>query len=149
MTRALVAFGSLTGNTAEVADWVAEALQARGIETTMVDAADAKPAGLCSPYDLVVFGCPTYGEDEVEIQEDFEPILDALEATGVAGKKVAVFGLGDDTYDNFCGAVDQIESRVRDCRGSIVVSALKINDPHDEHKSEIRDWAKQVAQKAS
>ena len=83
MTKALIAFGSTTGNTAEVANWVFETLEKNGVEVTLEDCAASSPNGLCDPYDLIVFGCPTYGDDEIEIQEDFEPILDELEKCGV------------------------------------------------------------------
>lgn len=145
MTKALIAFGSTTGNTAEVADWIAAALAAKGIDAKTTDCASAKLTGLCADYDLVIFGCPTYGDDEIEIQEDFAPLLDDLEVAGVEGKKVAVFGCGDSAYFNFCGAVDVIEQRVEECGGRRIVDSLKIDDPHDSRRAEILAWSDQVA----
>jgi len=148
MTKALIAFGSTTGNTAQVADWVFEALGEKGLEVKLEDCAAAAAGGLCDTYDLIVLGSPTYGDDPIEIQEDFEPILDSLEETGISGKKVAVFGCGDSSYFHFCGAVDVIEKRVRECGGELVVDSLKIDDPHFDHEDEIRTWAAQVASAA-
>lgn len=145
MTKALIAFGSTTGNTAEVAQWIATHLGESGIDVTTRDCAEASPDGLCAAYDLVVLGCPTYGDDPIEVQEDFEPVLDNLEKTGITGKKVAVFGCGDSSYTHFCGAVDAIEERVRDCAGFLVVGSLKVDTPYDGFKSEVRDWSRQVA----
>lgn len=146
MSKVLVAFGSLTGNTMSVAEWVTETLKDEGHSTEMMDCADvSSPKGLCGPYDLIVLGSPTYGDDPCEVQEDFEPVLDALESTGVQGKRVAVFGCGDSTYTYFCGAVDMIVDRVKECGGNLIAEPLKIDDPHDDHEDEIRDWAKGVA----
>lgn len=145
MTKALIAFGSTTGNTADVANWIASALSAKGIDTKTEDCATAKPTDLCDGYDLIIFGCPTYGDDEIEIQEDFAPLLDDLAIAGVDGKKVAVFGCGDSSYFHFCGAVDVIENRVGECGGTLIVESLKIDDPHDSRKDEIRAWSDRIA----
>ena len=148
MAKALIAFGSTTGNTAEVANWVFDTLSANGMEVTLEDCAASDPSGLCDPYDLVVFGCPTYGDDEIEIQEDFELILDELEKSGVSGKKVAVFGCGDSSYFHFCGAVDVIEERAQACGASLAIESLKIDDPHPDHEDEIRSWSAKLAEAA-
>lgn len=145
MTKALIAFGSTTGNTAEVAGWIAEALSEKGIDAKAEDCANARLTDLCADYDLIVLGCPTYGDDEIEIQEDFAPLLDDLEVSGIDGKKVAIFGCGDSSYFNFCGAVDVIENRVNECGGRRIVESLKIDDPHDSHRDEIVAWSGNVA----
>jgi flavodoxin short chain len=145
MTKALIAFGSTTGNTAEVANWIAAGLGKKGIEAKTEDCANAKVSGLCGSYDLVVLGCPTYGDDEIEIQDDFLPLLEDLEAACIDGKKVAVFGCGDDSYFHFCGAVDEIEKRVRECGGELITASLKINDPHTDRKDEILAWSDRIA----
>ena len=146
MSNILVAFGSLTGNTMGVAEWVADALTAEGHTASLVDCANVtSPEGMCAEFDLVVFGSPTYGDDPCEVQEDFEPVLDALESTGVGGKKVAVFGCGDSSYTHFCGAVDMIIERVNECGGSLVGEPLRIDDPHYDHEDEVREWAKGLA----
>lgn len=145
MTKALIAFGSTTGNTAEVADWVFETLGESGIDVTLEDCAAASASGLCDPYDLIVFGCPTYGDDEIEIQEDFEPILDSLEKSGLKGKKFAVFGCGDSAYYHFCGAVDVIEKRAAKCGASQVIKSLRVDDPHSEHENDVKAWSARLA----
>lgn len=145
MTKALIAFGSTTGNTAQVADWVFETLEKKGLDVKLEDCATVNPNGLCDTYDLIVLGCPTYGDDPVEPQEDFEPILEDLNETGISGKKVAIFGCGDSSYFHFCGAVDLIENRVKECGGQLVADSLKIDDPHYDHEDEVRAWTAQVA----
>jgi len=130
----------------EILQMVGEYLTRAGHTAEVVDCANVNsPEGMCAQFDLVVFGCPTYGDDPCEVQEDFEPVLDALESTGVGGKKVAVFGLGDSSYTHFCGAVDMIIERVKECGGSLVGEPLRIDDPHYDHEDEVRKWAKGVA----
>jgi flavodoxin I len=148
MKNALVAFGSTTGNTAEVANWIAETLGRKGLTVESADCAGLSTGGLCAPYDLIVFGCSTYGDDEIEIQEDFEPILDDLENTDISGKKVAIFGCGDSAYPHFCGSVDAIEKRVGACGGELIVTSLKVDDPHPDSQDEIIAWATGLAKAA-
>lgn len=146
MANALVLFGSLTGNTLEVADWIADTLTAEGLTIKSVDCAEVRNVDdLCAPYDLIVFGSPTYGDDPCEVQEDVEPVLENLEATGIGGKNVAVFGLGDSSYPHFCGAVDLIAERVAECGGMLIGDPLRVDDPHGDHADAIRAWARAVA----
>ena len=71
--------------------------------------------------------------------------MDAMEDSGIRDKKVAIFGLGDSMYTHFCGAVDLIVERVRECGGTLVVDPIRIDDPHDDHEDAVRTWAGSVA----
>lgn len=44
-------------------------------------------------YDLLIFGIPTW--DYGELQEDWEEIWDELDTLDFSGKKIAIYGLGD------------------------------------------------------
>jgi flavodoxin II len=44
-------------------------------------------------YDFLIFGIPTW--DYGELQEDWEEIWDELDSLDFSGKKVAIYGLGD------------------------------------------------------
>lgn len=44
-------------------------------------------------YDFLIFGIPTW--DYGELQEDWEEIWDELDTLDFSGKKVAIYGLGD------------------------------------------------------
>lgn len=44
-------------------------------------------------YDFLIFGIPTW--DYGELQEDWEDIWDELDSLDFSGKKIAVYGLGD------------------------------------------------------
>ncbi len=59
--KAIVLYGSTTGNTQMVAGWIGEALTAAGAEADVVDAAGA--AKLLA-YDLAVLGSSTWGQGE-------------------------------------------------------------------------------------
>jgi flavodoxin short chain len=144
MASALMVYGSTTGNTEYAAAVVERVLSDAGIAVTRTDASDAKADGLCDGYDLVLFGCSTWGEDSIVLQDDFIPLFEEFDGINVGGKAAAVFGCGDSSYTHFCGAVDAIEQKLEEL-GAKVVDTLKIDgDPRPE-KANIESWAKQVA----
>ncbi|WP_300155769.1 flavodoxin [Solidesulfovibrio sp.] len=147
MGKALVVFGSTTGNTESVAEVVAGTLEEAGMTVDLKNAASVKAAGLAEGYDLVVFGCSTWGDDEIELQEDFVPLYDDLEATGLVGKKVAVFGCGDSSYTHFCGAVDAITQKAAALGAKVIDLPLKVDGSPD--KAEAKAWARDVLQSAA
>lgn len=51
------------------------------------------PIRLMEDYDLLILGIPTW--DYGELQEDWENCWDEMDTLNLSGKKVAIFGLGD------------------------------------------------------
>lgn len=144
MARALIIFGSTTGNTESTAERIGGILTAKGLEATVENVTDVTP-GEEADFDLVLYGCSTWGDDEVELQDDFIDYYEGMEKVPLAGKKVAVFGCGDSAYTWFCGAVDAIQEKVRNAGGLLVVEGLKIDGEPDEYEDEIEAWAASVA----
>lgn len=140
MASALIVYGSTTGNTEYVAGVAERVLQNAGLSVKKMDASEAKAAGLCDGFDLVLFGCSTWGEDSIELQDDFIPLFDEFEKMNAKGKKTAVFGCGDSSYTYFCGAVDAIEQRLESL-GADVLDTLKIDGEPQSEKDEIERWA--------
>ncbi|MFU2210911.1 flavodoxin [Solidesulfovibrio sp. C21] len=142
MGKALVVYGSTTGNTESVAGVVAKTLEGEGLEVVLKDVAGVKPEGLADGYDLVVFGCSTWGDEDIELQEDFIPVYDALDAAGLSDRKVAVFGCGDSSYPHFCGAVDAIMEKASELGARVVDLPFKVDGSPDE--AEAQAWAKSI-----
>lgn len=82
-----VFYGSTTGVTKEIAETIAEKLGA-----DVFDVADASAAKL-SDYDVLVLGSSTWGMGE--LQDNWADFLPSIDAASLAGKKVALFGSGD------------------------------------------------------
>lgn len=146
MGKALIVFGSNTGNTETVAWHVGETLQTHGWKTVIKSASEVSAPGLGSGYDLLLLGCSTWGDEEIELQDDFVPLYEDLEKADLSGKKVAIFGCGDSSYTHFCGAVDAIEEKAESLGAHLVTASLKIDGAPD--KSEVTAWAKEVADHA-
>lgn len=63
-------------------------------------------------YDVLIFGSSTYGAGD--LHDDWYDFLLALEPLDLKGKKLALFGCGDESMgDTFCGAVGELYVRMK------------------------------------
>lgn len=92
MTDILLVFGTDTGNTEEVAEKIQEKFSEEGHVVEIMDVSDCSVDRI-NDADICIFGCPTW--DFGGIQEDFEDFQPELETADLKGKKVALYGLGD------------------------------------------------------
>ncbi|MDR1872122.1 MAG: flavodoxin [Deltaproteobacteria bacterium] len=144
MSNVLIVYGSTTGNTEWVASQLSTQIKEAGHTVETLNVTKAKASGLCSGRDLVLFGCSTWGQDEIELQDDFIPLYESLDKIGASGVKSGVFGCGDEDYTHFCGAVDAISGKLGDLGAKLVSGGLKINgDPSDSLES-IKKWGDAV-----
>ncbi len=135
MKNVLIVYGSTTGNTEYVATYIEKKLSADGFTVTNESADSVTASGLCEKYDIILFGCSTWGDEEIELQDDFIPLFDDFDNIGADGKKTGVFGCGDSSYTYFCGAVDAIEQKLT-AMNAEVLDTLKIDgDPQSEKDS--------------
>lgn len=144
MANVLIVYGSTTGNTETVAEKIADRLTGGGHAVTVLDAGKAQAPGLCAGRDCVLFGCSTWGEDTIELQDDFVPLFDAFGSIGASGVKVASFGCGDSSYTYYCGAVDAINEKLEKLGANIVAKGLKIDSAPGDASGDIEAWAKEV-----
>ena len=146
MANVLIVYGSTTGNTENVANKVAAVLKGAGNDVTVLDTGKAQAKGLCAGRDCVLFGCSTWGDETIELQDDFVPLFDDFANIGVSGVKAAAFGCGDSSYTYYCGAVDAINEKLGQLGAKIIAEGLKIDGDPDDAKDEIEAWASEVAE---
>lgn len=89
MSKIAVVYWSGTGNTAAMADAVAEGAKEKGAEVVTLTSAEFD-VSMMDSFDAVAFGCPSMGAEELEDSE-FAPMFSACEAK-LSGKKIALFG---------------------------------------------------------
>ena len=86
MSKVAIVFWSATGNTETMANCIAEGAGANG---TLVPCAEMTPAKLAE-FDVVAFGCPAMGAEELEADE-FAPMFEAC-LPQLRDKPIALFG---------------------------------------------------------
>lgn len=87
--KVAVVYWSGTGNTAAMADAVAEGAKGVGADVNECMCMDFDQGSVAS-YDALIFGCPAMGSEVLE-EDDFGPMFEAI-LPKLAGKKVALFG---------------------------------------------------------
>ena len=91
MSKLAVVYWSGTGNTAAMADAVAQGARGVGASVTVVNLDEAAFGGAdVANYDAIAFGCPAMGAEELE-DGTFLPAFESCEAE-LSGKKIGLFG---------------------------------------------------------
>ena len=81
MSKVAIVFWSQTGNTETMANCIAEGA---GANATIIPCSEMNAAKL-GEYDVVAFGCPAMGAEQLE-ESEFEPMFSDLEGS-LNGKK--------------------------------------------------------------
>lgn len=141
MEKAIVVYGSSTGNTEILAGALTEELKSR-FDVTARNVLDVTPQDILD-YDLIVLGSSTW--EEGELQDDFRDFYDDMDQLDLSGKKVAVFGPGDSSWDEFCRAVDLLEEKSQELKANLVSPGFKWDgDVDEEAVAEIKKWASKL-----
>ena len=103
-------YGSTTGNTEKVANLIREAFGEENADIYNVDITELVDV---EKYKYLIFGVSTWGVSD--LQDDFEDFIEILDKVDFTGKKVALFGLGDQsTYtDSFVDAMGILYDRLK------------------------------------
>lgn len=144
MAKALIVYGSTTGNTEMVAEQIGGHLLEKGTEVTVKNVTNTFPEDLSENWDYVILGASTWGDSEIEFQEDFEPFYENLDKVNLKNRKVALFGCGDSGYEHYCGAVDLLEEKMGELGAVIMNDPLRIDGEPDDSSSDIKEWAAEV-----
>ncbi len=141
MTLAKIVYASMTGNTEEIADIVAEAFEDLELEVeidecTQVDAADFEEADIC------VVATYTYGDGD--LPDEIVDFYEDLQEIDLSGKIFGVCGSGDTFYDDFCKSVDDFEAAFTQNRRS--KDSVKVDLAAEEDDIQrLEEFAKKLA----
>jgi len=126
MTKVGIFFGTDTGNTRRIA---------KDISTALGSTIAAKPVNVRNAtvsdmqlYDVLILGTPTYGEGALpglstgNATESWEEFLPTLAGQDFSGKKVAIYGLGNQkSYpDEFVDAMFYLYEQFEQCNATII-----------------------------
>ncbi len=110
MAKIGIFYGSTTGNTEKVANLIQKDFGEGNADVYNVDTTELADI---MKYNYLIFGVSTWGVSD--LQDDFEDFMEILEQVDFSGKKVALFGLGDQsTYtDSFVDAMGILYDRLK------------------------------------
>jgi len=139
--KAIVIFGSTTGNTEEVANYVGNGLREAGHEVLVKNVTEATPQEMTG-YDIVVLGSSTWNEGL--LQDDFVPFYEQMTGISLAGKKAAAFGCGESIYEHYCAAVDTLANKLKELGAEVVGTPFKVDGDIGPHLQEAQAWGKSL-----
>ncbi len=141
-------YGTLSGSTMTAAGVVSEVLTAAGhqVDSIMVDGATKDQI---KESQVVILGSPSWEDEGKDGQPlpDMTKFLKSLTPEDLAGKKVAIFGLGDTSYQHFCGAVDVMTELLKVNGASPVIEPVRIDRYYSlpDNENKIRAWAETLS----
>lgn len=137
--KAQIVFASMTGNNEDMADILEESLQDAGFEVTSADVSFADASDYLQS-DLCIMVTYTYGEGVMT--DELKDFYDQLIELDLTGKKFAVMGSGDKSYnEHYCENVDDFEKAFKKCGAVEVAEPVKIENAVDDEDIELIDRA--------
>ncbi len=121
-----IVYWSGTVNTEAMAKEIAVGARGKGASVDLFTAADFE-ASKAGSYDVLAFGCPAMGAEELE-EDEFAPMFEAVEPE-LSGKKVALFGSygwGDGEW------MRTWQEQVEGDGANMVADGLIVNEEPDE-----------------
>lgn len=126
MTKIGIFFGTDTGNTRRIAKEIATKLGS-AIADKPVNVRNASITDM-QDYDVLILGTPTYGEGVLpglstgNATESWEEFLPKLASQDFSGKKVAIYGLGNQkSYPNeFVDAMFYLYEQFKACNATMI-----------------------------
>lgn len=127
-------YGSLTGNTEAAAKQIQQEL---GVDITKIyDVASAKASDV-EQFCNLIFASSTMGIGD--LQDDFEDFMSELKSANLKGKKVAIFGYGDQAIyaDSFVDAIGEIYETLQN-KGCVITGSVACDGyEYDESRAEV------------
>ncbi len=143
--KILIVFETQNGTAQYVAEVMQKQLNDLGHQVMLhsIKAKGMKPD--ISGFDVVLYGAPTY--DDGLLEQTMRNYI-TQDHPDLSQKKVAVFGLGNSFYPQFCYAAPILAEWVKENKGTLLLEPLKI-DAFPDNLEPITSWVSQLAGKLS
>jgi flavorubredoxin len=92
MPKAVVVYTTRTGETSDIAQFIAEGIRFCGVEADVINATEIKNASELSGYDAYVFGSPTYHGEMLQSMKTLLFVADKAQLEGKVGGAFGAFG---------------------------------------------------------
>ena len=139
MNSVAIVYWSGTGNTEAMADLVAEGVEQAGGNAEVIQCSSFSSDQIDS-YDVIAFGCPAMGDEELEDME-FLPMYDEVEPV-LGDKPIALFG----SYDWNNGEwMDYWKERAEGAGLNVIATTIAKDYPLDEEADACVELGRTIA----
>ena len=108
MAKALVVYATRTGQTQNIADYIAEGVRFTGSEAKVASAADIKKEEDLDGYDAYVFGSATYHGEMMQAMKTMLFLAAKMDLKGKAGGSFGAFGWSGEAPDRIYETMQNI-----------------------------------------
>lgn len=137
-----VIYASMSGNTEAIADLIVEQLKEHNHDVDLKDMLSL-PASDFLNYDLIFIGMYTWGDGDYP--DECLDIIEEIEQINLEEKPFALFGSGDTSYPEFCGALDKLKELIENQNGVCLGEPLRIEfNPSKADEEEINQFVMQA-----
>ena len=154
---ALILYGTTSGNTGFLSQFVESGLVNAGYEVVRKNVKEAEVGELLN-YDLVVLGSSTWDGPKQEglsqreqsahvqgrLQVDMRAFVEKMNGFDLQQKPVAAFGVGHYSYTYTCNAANLLEEVVTKGNGRLVAETFRVTDVPDLSVDAIEAWASTI-----
>ncbi|UOE53306.1 flavodoxin [Bacillus sp. CMF12] len=138
-----VFYASMSGNTEAIADIISGELKDQNHDVDLEDFMSVQSASELLNYDLTFIGMYTWGDGDYP--DECLDIIEEIEQLDLENHPFAIFGSGDTSYPEFCGAIDQLQRLIEEQGGTVVGNPLRIEfNPEPEDEEEIKKFVSEA-----
>ncbi|MCL1079846.1 flavodoxin [Parashewanella spongiae] len=144
MKKVNIVFGTVYGSAQFVAETLAEAVSAAGHEVQLVES-EALANFIPSESDLLLIISSTTGQGD--LPDNILPWFEFIRSKGLylPNLQYAVVGLGDSSYETFCGAANQLEALFTELGAQLITPTLKLDacetmEPEVDASAWLKTW---------
>ena len=137
-------FDIVVGSVLGASEYVAEALQAAAQEAGHEADCHFEPTPELISSDRIMLVCTsTHGAGD--FPENIQPFADQLKTVDLSAFKTLIVGLGDSSYDTYCGAAMQMEDILKTQQATLLAPALHIDVLHHPIPEDTAvEWFKEI-----
>lgn len=144
MKKVNIVFGTVYGSAQYTAETIEKAIAKLGFATKLLQPNEL--SGFVPPQDeLLIVVCSTTGQGD--IPEDIAPWFNELKSNApyLPALQFSLIGLGDSSYDTFCGAIKQfnellVELGAKPLTETLEIDACETMEPEIEAETWISSW---------
>ncbi|MCS0787573.1 flavodoxin [Cytobacillus firmus] len=138
-----VFYASMSGNTEAIADIISGELKDQNHDVDLEDFMSVQNAAKLLNYDLTFIGLYTWGDGDYP--DECLDMIEEIEQLDLENHPFAIFGSGDTSFPEFCGALDHLQRLIEEQGGTVVGNPLRIEfNPEPEDEEEIKKFVSEA-----